>query len=81
MITTEDCGLAVPPGDASAFADALERAADNRDTLKAMGRRARGLAERDFDRARLADLWLHTLESAAPDGSAALRSHESTRAE
>ena len=81
MIAKEDCGFAVPPDDASAFADALERAADNRSELKAMGLRARALAERDFDRARLADLWLQTLESVAPVRDAMPKSHESTRAE
>lgn len=81
MIAKEDCGFAVAPDDASAFADALERAADDRSRLRAMGRRARALAERNFDRARLADLWLQTLESVAPSRDAMPKSHESTRAE
>lgn len=69
MISGHDCGFAVPPADAAAFADALERAANDRDALQSMGRRARALAESDFDRSLLAAQWLQTLENAAPRGS------------
>jgi len=58
LITQERCGFAVPPDNATAFADALERAADDRDALKIMGRRSRALAESEFDRERLADQWI-----------------------
>ena len=50
-----DCGWAVPPDDAGAFADALVHAADRRSTVAEMGRRARALAERRFARDVLAD--------------------------
>lgn len=58
MIVKEDCGFSVAPGDAEAFADALEWAADDRIELKAKGSRALGLASRDFDRRSLADRWV-----------------------
>lgn len=69
MISEHGCGFAVPPADAAAFADALERAANDRDALKSMGHRARALAEGDFDRSLLAAQWLQTLENAAPRGT------------
>ncbi|WP_338446753.1 glycosyltransferase family 4 protein [Pelagerythrobacter marensis] len=58
MIDREGCGFVVAPGDAAAFADALERAADDRAGLKSMGSRAEILAERDFQRQKLADRWV-----------------------
>lgn len=58
MIAEHDCGLVVPPEDAGAFADALERAADNRAALARMGGNARALARSRFDRAALADDWV-----------------------
>lgn len=58
MIVAEDCGFAVPPDDAGAFADALEAAAADRVALAAKGRNAAALAERQFDRAQLADRWV-----------------------
>lgn len=63
MINENQCGFAVPPDDPAAFADALERAADARAALGPMGARGRQLAEREFDRALLADRWVDTLES------------------
>lgn len=54
MIRAEPCGFAVPPGDAEAFVDALERAADDRPLLAAMGAGAVSLAGREFSRDRLA---------------------------
>ena len=58
MITENRCGFAVPPDDPVAFADALEQAAADRNTLKAMGQRGRALAETQFDRFKLADRWV-----------------------
>jgi glycosyltransferase involved in cell wall biosynthesis len=55
MIAKTECGFAVPPDNAKAFADALEQAADDRDALKEKGRRALALAKSTFDRAALAD--------------------------
>jgi glycosyltransferase involved in cell wall biosynthesis len=58
QITESDCGLAVPPEDPEAFADALVSAANDRAMLAAMGRRARALAATQFDRAQLAEQWV-----------------------
>ena len=63
MIQDNQCGFAVPPDNPVAFADALEQAAANRDALKTMGQSARALAEREFDRALLANRWVDTLEA------------------
>lgn len=62
LIQKHQCGFAVPPDNASAFADALEQAADNRAALQAMGQRARTLAINEFDRRLLADQWVDWLE-------------------
>lgn len=58
MIQANQCGFVVPPKDAVAFADALERAANNRNELKSMGQRGRALAEGQFARTELADRWV-----------------------
>jgi len=65
MIEEQRCGFAVPPDDASAFADALENAADNRTALESMGRNAYTLAADRFDRYRLADEFVAWLDQAA----------------
>ncbi|MGI9875638.1 glycosyltransferase family 4 protein [Vibrio chagasii] len=58
MIEQTQCGFTVQPNDPSAFADALEKAANQRETLVPMGKNARRLAERQFDRIQLADIWV-----------------------
>lgn len=50
MIEEKQCGFAVPPESPERFADALEKAADNREELKNMGVRAQELARESFDR-------------------------------
>ncbi|WP_412461845.1 glycosyltransferase family 4 protein [Pseudomonas sp. SC11] len=62
MITKEDCGFAVVPENPDAFADALERAASDRDELKAKGLRGRQLAMRSFDRKMLSGQFVRWLE-------------------
>lgn len=57
LIQQHDCGYAVAPGDAEAFADTLEHAADNKRELKVKGQRARELAEQQFNRSDLANRW------------------------
>lgn len=57
MIAGEQCGYAVPPDDPDAFCDALCHAADHREALADMGRRAQALARTQFDRRMLADRW------------------------
>ena len=58
MIDSARCGFAIPPSDPGSFADALERAADDRDSLRAMGEKAKRLALESFDRSMLADAWV-----------------------
>ena len=58
MIAEQDCGFAVAPDDPGAFADALERAADDRSALRRMGENASRLAREQFDRSNLADQWV-----------------------
>lgn len=53
LVTANDCGIAVAPGDAEAFADAVEALAADRDRSLAMGRAARALAEREFSQQRI----------------------------
>lgn len=64
MIIDNDIGYSVPPESASAFADALEHAADNRALLPTMGRNAQLLAKKEFDRQVLADQWVTWIEGA-----------------
>lgn len=58
MIETNQCGFVVQPEDPKAFADALEKAANQREILTQMGSNARQLAESQFNRALLADKWV-----------------------
>jgi glycosyltransferase involved in cell wall biosynthesis len=64
MITKCGCGFAVPPDNPVAFADALERASNDRPALKAMGRRGHALAANEFDRVLLANQWVDWVTSA-----------------
>jgi len=67
MIREHRCGRAVPPDDPAAFADAVLWLRDHRDERRAMGRRARQLAESHFGRDRLGELFVQTLERARDD--------------
>ena len=67
IVRENRCGFAVPPENPKAFADALEQAADHRHTLQPMGERARALAERDFDRNKLAAAFVNWLVGARQD--------------
>jgi glycosyltransferase involved in cell wall biosynthesis len=58
LIEQNDCGIPVPPNDPIRLADALERSAGDRLRLAEMGANARALAQREFDRAKLADQWV-----------------------
>jgi glycosyltransferase involved in cell wall biosynthesis len=64
MVATEDLGRTVPPGDATAFADALCEMSENAAALKEMGQRSRALAERQFSRDTLAQELIEVLLSA-----------------
>lgn len=65
LIERYHCGLVVPPENPKAFADALEYMADHREELAQMGRNARTLAEREFDRQQLSDHFVDMIESVA----------------
>jgi glycosyltransferase involved in cell wall biosynthesis len=65
VVEAEGCGLAVPPGNAAAFADALERLAREPAQRQEMGRRARALAQEQFSRDALASQFLEFMESVA----------------
>jgi glycosyltransferase involved in cell wall biosynthesis len=65
LVTEHGCGYAVPPANPVAFADALVHAADHRELLPAMGRRAQSLARAQFDRHMLADRLVDWVESGA----------------
>ena len=58
IITDNDCGFALPPDDAEAFADALETAAADRKALVRKGQSALALARDDFDRNKLGARWV-----------------------
>ncbi len=62
MITTYRCGVAIKPGDAGSFAEALIKLADDAALRREMGSNARQLAERDFNRINLADRLVDFLE-------------------
>lgn len=65
LIGQNGCGIAVPPESASAFADALCLMADDPARRGQMGQAGRRLAEREFNRAALADQFCRFLEMAA----------------
>lgn len=69
LIGEHKCGLAIPPDDLRAFADAVLWMRDHRDELQEMGRRGRGLAESQFSRALLAEQLVATLERVHADGN------------
>jgi glycosyltransferase involved in cell wall biosynthesis len=66
LIGTHRCGFAVPPDDASAFADALEQAAADRQGLREMGARGHELAKQQFSRDMLADQWVDWVTGVRP---------------
>lgn len=64
IIAEEKCGIAVPPDDPIAFADALEQFAGDRSMTAWMGQRAAMVARNRFARDRLADQWADWVEGA-----------------
>jgi glycosyltransferase involved in cell wall biosynthesis len=66
LVRSEDVGRPVPPRDPAALAQAIAWLADHRDEARAMGRRARSLAERRFDRRRFADQAVDLFEGLVP---------------
>lgn len=66
MISDRDCGIAVPPDDPHAFADALIEAADNRMALKTKAANALDLAQTEFSRKDLSDKWVEWVTNVRP---------------
>jgi glycosyltransferase involved in cell wall biosynthesis len=64
LITENHCGLAIPPDDPTAFADALVYLADHPLERTHMGTNARALAEQEFGREHLAEKFVNWLEIA-----------------
>lgn len=67
LIAEQDCGMAVPPDDAQAFAAALIAAADDRQALKRKGANARRLAEVQFSRRSLSKRWVEWVVGAGQE--------------
>ncbi len=65
LIREHGCGVAVPPRDPRAFADAMEQLADHPQERRTMRDRARQLGEARFSRERLAADFVAWLETAA----------------
>jgi len=63
LIGREEAGVAVAPDDSAAFADGLVYLADNTEKRVTMGLNARRLAERDFDRSKLAETFVAEIEA------------------
>lgn len=55
------CGLVVEPENPEALAQAVEQMADDRGSTEAMGRRGRGLVEREFSWSQIVDRWQRDL--------------------
>ena len=53
LVTEHGCGVAVPPDDPEAFADAVEKLYAERDRCSAMGRAGRALAESQFSQQKI----------------------------
>lgn len=70
LVDAEKCGIAVPPGQPRAFADALERLADHPEDRDSMGRCARALAEARFSRNMLAEQFAEFIEAVAREQAA-----------
>ncbi|MEN9633906.1 MAG: hypothetical protein RL077_2310 [Verrucomicrobiota bacterium] len=66
MIVRQGAGIVVAPQDPAAMADGLIRLADDNEFCRTMGRRARTLAETQFNRADLAAQWVSVMETCAP---------------
>ncbi|HTB63820.1 MAG TPA: glycosyltransferase family 4 protein [Opitutales bacterium] len=64
MILQHRCGLAVPPGNPAAFADALCRLADHPELRREFSANSRHLAETKFSRSLMADKFVDWLEAA-----------------
>lgn len=62
LITEHQCGIAVSPNDAGAFAEALQTLANDKELREQMGKNSRRLAEDQFARPKLAEELVGFLE-------------------
>ncbi len=69
VIEEERAGIAVPPGDAAALAEAVQRLAGDRAEAREMGRRGRRAVEQRFDRRRQAESLEATFRRVAARGA------------
>lgn len=67
MIHQNDCGIAIPPENPEAFADALETFANDRSLKAKMGNNGRKLAEKEFSRELLSNRFVEILERVAKE--------------
>jgi glycosyltransferase involved in cell wall biosynthesis len=67
LIGDKDAGYVAPPGDAEAFAEALEAAAANPGDRARKGSNAAALGRAQFDRANAAPAFVAWIEAAAPN--------------
>ena len=65
MIEKDDCGVVVPPDNAEVFAQGLVDMADHPERRVVWGEHARLLAEREFDRNKLANRFVDFIENVA----------------
>jgi glycosyltransferase involved in cell wall biosynthesis len=59
LIEQNQCGVSCSPSDSLKFADKVEYLLDNKLLLKNMGRNARQLGEKEFDRGLLSNHWVN----------------------
>lgn len=67
LIVPAGAGVAIPPGDSAALADAIVALADDRDRTAAMGRAARTLLDGGYTRSHALARWLFLLETVSGD--------------
>jgi glycosyltransferase involved in cell wall biosynthesis len=63
VVEEAGAGVAVPPGDPAALAQAIGRLADEPKVRSEMGNRGRAYIEANFDRVSLADRMVSVLEA------------------
>jgi glycosyltransferase involved in cell wall biosynthesis len=58
LLEKNNCGFSCLAGDASKFADKIEYILANKELLKNMGRNAKQLAEKEFNRSLMSSYWV-----------------------
>jgi colanic acid biosynthesis glycosyl transferase WcaI len=70
VLEAAGAGMAIPPEDSKALAQALQSLAAAPGHAEALGKRGRQYVEREFDRERLAEAMLNALRAVAAKGHA-----------